>query len=100
MPNGVVIEREMSRSDRYSHGLTVKRGIKWVLVSVHTSQAIANRSKSNLRRCFTGGPGFEDFPEFQVIPLVQVQRAMSPKVHDSSLHRPQQSTKVRSVTDT
>ena len=90
MPDGVVIEREMSRPGRYSHGLVVQRGIDWVLVSVHTSQAMAHKNRRNLERCFIGGEAFGDFPVFEVVPL-------TPKVHDSKIAQLQPSTMVEAA---
>jgi len=87
MPNGAVIEREMSRPGRYSHGLVVQRGIDWVLVSVHMTQALAHKNRRNLERCFIGGEAFGDFPVFEVVPLI-------PKVHDSDVPQLQQSITV------
>jgi hypothetical protein len=89
MPNGAVIEREMSRPGRYSHGLVVQRGIDWVLVSVHTSQAMAHKNRRNLERCFVGGEAFGDFPIFEVVPVI-------PKVQSSNQAHSQPSTTVQS----
>jgi|TARA_R100000084_G_C4612140_1_gene128673 hypothetical protein len=89
MPNGAVIEREMSRPGRYSHGLVVQRGIDWVLVSVHTSQAMAHKNRRNLERCFVGGEAFGDFPIFDVVPVI-------PKVQSFNENHPQPSTTVQS----
>ena len=47
LPDGVVVEREISRADRYGHGLAMKRGSKWILVSVHMSH---NAAWANGRR--------------------------------------------------
>ena len=91
MPNGAVIEREMSRPGRYTHGLVVQRGIDWVLVSVHATQAMAHKNRRNLERCFVGGEAFGDYPIFEVVPLV-------PKVHDSKENRSQPSTTVNHAT--
>ena len=77
MPNGAVVEREMSRPGRYSHGLVVQRGIDWVLVSVHTSQAMAHKNRRNLERCFVGGEAFGDFPIFEVVPVLQKTSGLS-----------------------
>ena len=88
MPNGAVVEREMSRPGRYSHGLVVQRGIDWVLVSVHTSQAMAHKNRRNLERCFVGGEAFGDFPIFEVVPVI-------PKVQSFKENRSQPSTTVQ-----
>ena len=90
MPDGVVIEREMSRPGRYSHGLVVQRGIDWVLVSVHTSQAMAHKNRRNLERCFIGGEAFGDFPVFEVVSL-------APKVRNFGENHYQTSTMVRTT---
>jgi hypothetical protein len=89
MPNGAVVEREMSSPWRYSHGLVVQRGIDWVLVSVHTSQAMAHKNRRNLERCFVGGEAFGDFPIFEVVPVLQ----KTPSLSDN---RSQPSTTVKS----
>ena len=91
MPDGAVIEREMSRPGRYSHGLVVQRGIDWILVSVHMSQALAHKNRRNLERCFIGGERFGDFPVFEVVPLI-------PKTRNSDENHYQTSTMVRTVT--
>ena len=91
MPNGALIEREMSRPGRYSHGLVVQRGIEWVLVSVHSSQAMAHKNRRNLERCFVGGEAFGDFPIFEVVPLI-------PKVRTSDENHPQSSPTVNHAT--
>lgn len=71
MPNGAVHEREMSRPERYSHGLAIKRGSEWILLSVHSSHKLASKSLNRLERCFSGGPAFGDYPEIEVVPLGQ-----------------------------
>jgi len=98
LPNGAVIEREMTRPGRYSHGLVVQRGIDWVLVSVHMSQAMAHKNRRNLERCFIGGEAFGDYPIFEVIPLVQVSEDVIPLVHDPKMPHLQQSTNVQRTT--
>lgn len=84
MPNGAVIEREMSRPSRYSHGLAILRGDQWVLLSVHTSHAMASKNLKRLERSFCGGQAFGDYPEIEVIPLVRDQEEMIPIVRDSA----------------
>ena len=84
LPNGALIEREISRPSRYTHGLVVQRGDDWSLVSVHTTHAMASKNLKRLARCFVGGEAFGDYPSFEVIPLVQTSENVSPKVRDFS----------------
>ena len=73
MPNGAVIEREMSRANLYTHGLAMNRGPNWALISVHTSHDKASKNMKRLERSFSGGQAFEECPEISVVQL-------SPKV--------------------
>ena len=73
MPNGAVIEREMSRANLYTHGLAMNRGLNWALISVHRSHATASQNMRRLSRSFSGGQAFEECPEISVVEL-------SPKV--------------------
>lgn len=75
MPNGAVIEREMSRANLYTHGLAVNRGQKWSLISVHTSHKTASQNMKLLARSFSGEQAFGGCPEISVVQL-------SPKVRN------------------
>lgn len=69
MPNGAVIEREMSRANLYTHGLAMNRGLNWALISVHTSHDMASKNMKRLARSFSGGQASEKCPEILVIQL-------------------------------
>ena len=98
LPNGAVIEREISRPGRYSHGLVIKRGIKWVLVSVHSSPEMAHKNRRRLERCFVGGQAFGDFPVMDVIPLGQTSVGLIPNGQGLDVDHTQRSSSVNSST--
>ena len=71
MPDGVVVEKVVTRPGAYSHAMAQKRMNQWILLSIHSSQALAERSKGRLERCFSGELGSEGFQPIAVVPLVQ-----------------------------
>ena len=88
LPDGALVEREISRADRYGHGLAMKRGSKWILVSVHMSH---NAAWANGRR-LAKSLGLESAlgRSIDVVPLSLVF-IHQPETIDSS----QMSTRVR-----
>ena len=70
MPDGVVVEKVVTRPGAYSHAMAQKRMNQWILLSIHSSQALAERSKGRLERCFSGENGSHGFQPIEVVPLV------------------------------
>lgn len=100
LPDGVKVERDLSRPGRYSHGLVIRRGNKWILVSVHSSPEMAHKNRRRLQRCFVGGQGFDDYPEMDVVPLGRTSADLVPKRQGFDVAHPQPSSIVNLSTST
>ena len=71
MPDGVVVERVVARPGAYRFATAQKRMNQWILLSMHSSQTLAERSKSRLERCFSYENGSHEFQPIAVVPLVR-----------------------------
>ena len=71
MPDGVVIEKTVTRPEAYRFAMAQKRFNQWILLSIHSSQALAEKSKGRLERCFSGENGSQGLQPIEVVPLVQ-----------------------------
>ena len=71
MPDGVVVEMVVSRPSAYRFATAQKRMNQWILLSMHSSQTLAERSKGRLERCFSYENGSHEFQPIAVVPLVR-----------------------------
>ena len=69
MPDGVVVERVVTRPGAYRFATAQKRMNQWILLSMHSSQALAERSKGKLERCFSCENYSQGFQPIEVVRL-------------------------------
>ena len=77
MPDGVMVEKTVTRAGIYSHAMAQKRMNQWVLLSIHSSEALAENSKRKLEACLSEEWGCEGFKGFEAIEVVSLQQKAS-----------------------